>query len=231
MKFNERHIRIYSRHQIRFLKNSSNKLHYKFMVAIIIAAITIVFFMSWINPVIDEMSISQVENKVSRITHNQTEDVIKNYKYSDLVSIVLDNENNISMIQMNTNTINKISSEVTSNILEKLKENKNCDIAIYMGSLFGIPLLSGTGPKIHAKITSSSNLNTNIKSEFSASGINQTLHKIYLEINMTVSILTPYHSLTTKTKNMVLLSESIIVGKVPESYYYLDSGNPTDLID
>lgn len=61
-------------------------------------------------------------------------------------------------------------------------------------------------------------VNTNLSSEFTDNGINQTLHRIYLDIDTNINIITPFNVIGSSYKTRVLLVESIIVGKVPESY-------------
>lgn len=198
------------------------------MIVVGLAVITASFMMNIINPTIDQISISEVENKISRIIYQETKSIVQNYRYEDFVTVKLDGDQNVSMIQINPNIINSVSSEIVSKIIEQAKKNENSQIKIYMGSLFGIPLFSGTGPKIHTSIASVSNVNTDFKSEFISTGINQTLHQINLEIRTRVSIVTPYHSISTNTQNTVVLAESIIVGKVPSSYYHTNNENPMD---
>lgn len=73
-----------------------------------------------------------------------------------------------------------------------------------------------------------------MKSEFSAQGINQTLHRVYLQVICEVSILTPYNNITEKITNQVLIAENVIVGKIPNTYYNLnglDSSNAIDIIE
>ena len=62
-------------------------------------------------------------------------------------------------------------------------------------------------------------------------GINQTLHRIYLDVNTKTSILTPFNVIRNNYESRVLLTESIIVGKVPETYYYYDNLSTGDLLD
>ena len=78
------------------------------------------------------------------------------------------------------------------------------------------------------------NLDTELKSEFVAAGINQTLHKIYLEVKCNVSILTPFETIEEQIVNQVLLAEGLIVGEVPNSYYNLEglsTNNAVDIIE
>ena len=62
---------------------------------------------------------------------------------------------------------------------------------------------------------------TDLKSEFKEAGINQTMHRIYLEVKCKVTILTPYNTITETIVNQVLLVEGLIIGNIPETYYNL----------
>ena len=75
------------------------------------------------------------------------------------------------------------------------------------------------------------NVETDLRSEFSEQGINQTLHRVYLQVVCEVSILSPYHNITYKISNQVLLAENVIVGKIPNTYYNLNGIDNNNMID
>lgn len=75
------------------------------------------------------------------------------------------------------------------------------------------------------------NIETDLKSEFRAAGINQTLHRIYLEIRCNVIILTPFQTIEEPVINQVLLAEGVIVGEVPNSYYNLEGISKDNALD
>lgn len=73
-----------------------------------------------------------------------------------------------------------------------------------------------------------------MKSEFKEQGINQTLHRVYLQVVCEVSVVTPYDSISERITNQVLIAENIIVGKIPNTYYNLegiDTNNAIDIIE
>jgi hypothetical protein len=83
-------------------------------------------------------------------------------------------------------------------------------------------------------VLSIGNVETDLRSEFIAQGINQTLHRVYLQIKCEVKILTPFNIITQSIDNQVLLLENVIVGHVPNTYYNLDGidkNNAVDLIE
>lgn len=71
---------------------------------------------------------------------------------------------------------------------------------------------------------------TDLKSEFKEAGINQTLHRIYLEVKCKVTILTPYNTIAETITNQVLLAEGIIIGNIPDAYYNLEGLNSDQML-
>ena len=91
--------------------------------------------------------------------------------------------------------------------------------------------MAGRGPGVPIRISSIGNVETDLRSEFSAQGINQTLHRVYLQVDCEVSILTPYNTISEKVSNQVLLIENVIVGKIPSAYYNLEGVDSTSALE
>lgn len=89
-------------------------------------------------------------------------------------------------------------------------------------------MLSGRGPGVKIRISSIGNIDTNLNSEFTSQGINQTLHRIYVDISCNVKVLTPFKDIERKITNKVLLAENVIVGNIPDTYYNLEGLNGTN---
>ena len=60
--------------------------------------------------------------------------------------------------------------------------------------------------------------NCDFVSYFQSAGINQTLHKIYIDVYADVNIITPIDEPTVQVKAEILVCENVIVGEVPEFY-------------
>lgn len=95
------------------------------------------------------------------------------------------------------------------------------------GSFTGFKLLAGKGPGIKITISSEGEVETDLRSEFTSQGINQTLHRVYLQVKCNVNIVTPYDSISREITNQVLLMENVIVGNIPNTYYNLEGLNGT----
>ena len=72
---------------------------------------------------------------------------------------------------------------------------------------------------------------TDLRTEFREAGINQTLHRIYLEVKCHVTILTPYDTITETIVNQVLLVEGVIIGNIPDAYYNLEGLNSDQMME
>lgn len=99
------------------------------------------------------------------------------------------------------------------------------------GSLTGTKLLSGIGPNVPIKLSTTGTVITKVRSEFESTGINQTIHRLYLDVTCNVSILTPYNIIEDSISNEIVLIENVVVGLVPSTYYNLEGIEKDNLID
>lgn len=226
--------KIYSRTRFcitnRVSKKEKNTKVFSVIFIIIVAIFTFYAIRKAINPIIDELCIDKAKNIATKISNEEATVVMDKYCYDDLITIIRDNDGNIKILKTNTKNINQIMSDIPVSMLDKFKQSENANISLYLGSILGTKIFSATGPKINIRIANVGNVDTKLKSEFTSQGINQTLHRIYLELNCEVTILTPYDTIKQKIDNQVLIAESVIVGDVPYSYYNMNGNGETTII-
>ena len=209
---------IYSRKKVKISKKYVN-----IVTIIIVALLTVFFLIKTITPVFNNLCQSEAKATAMKIVNDTIDDVMENYTYTDLVVINKDNDGKINSIHADTATLNKIVSNIATNIQKNIDSQENRDIYIRLGTFTGITLLSGRGPKVPIRISSIGNIDTNIKSEFESAGINQTIHRITLETKCEIQILTPFNTIVSSVEDKVILAENIVIGEIPESYF--DIGN------
>lgn len=231
--------KIYSRKRIplniKYTKMSPDKKIiirkiYKIITILLIAVTVGARFEKFANPLYEQVCEEEVKALATLITNEQTTIVMSNYTYDDMFSIEKDAEGNITMVKSNISNINYIASDIAWKIQSELSNNKKNKVSIPLGAFTGIAILSGVGPDIKIDIETIGSIETEIKSEFISKGINQTLHRVYIEIVCPVSIVTPYRNVNEKIFNQVLLEENIIVGQIPEIYYNLEGITSEDTI-
>ena len=226
--------KIYTRHRIKLPKITEDRNKRKIIkiLLILVIAITIVrAVLLSINPIIEEKCKTVAKSIATKISNEQATLVMAKYTYEDLINVIKDENGNIKMIGTNIISINEIISDIPIKIQEELEKSENNNFNIKLGSFFGSKIFSGMGPNINIKIQLDGTVETDLKSEFTSQGINQTLHRIYLDVVCKVSILTPVNVISEEIKNQVLLVEGIIAGEIPESYYNLEGLEKKDAIE
>ena len=148
-----------------------------------------------------------------------------------MVSVIKNEEDNTNIIKTNVVLVNQIASDIALKIEERFKTISGEKIKIPIGSLTGSQYLSGVGPNIEISIIPTGNIITEIKTEFVAQGINQTVYRVFLELTANVNILTQYKTVNQQIINQVLLVETVVVGSVPETYYNIDGINKENALD
>ena len=61
-------------------------------------------------------------------------------------------------------------------------------------------------------------VNSSLENEFISVGINQTMHKIYIDATIDLSVMVPGYESVVSVSTTVLIAETVIVGKVPDTY-------------
>ena len=234
--------RIYSRRRIKLpkieIKNrprgeNSNRTTKRIKVVIIaVIAVTVaVAILNTIEPILDAQCIVRAKAIATKISNEQATIVMNNYKYEDLCTVIKDEAGNIKMIKSNIIPVNEIISDVALRVQEELNKVDSEDIYIRLGSFTGSKFLAGRGPKINFKISTIGNVETDLKSEFISAGINQTTHRVYLQVKCKVVILTPFDQVEEEIENQILIAEAVILGNVPSSYYNFEGVKEDNLID
>lgn len=143
--------------------------------------------------------------------------------YDNLVYFEKNSDGDIMAVKTDSVKINRFKSSILSKINEKIYQNSSSLIEVPLGNIINGELFSGRGPGVPVLLQMINNANASFVSEFTQAGINQTRHRLIINVSVGMSVLLPggraYFEVTTE----VNLAETIIVGKVPESY--------TDIVD
>lgn len=209
----------------RRLKRRRRNNFKKFIIYFLFINIFFVFFVGFLyidkslTPSIKILAETKAEEIGNRSINKAVGEIINGkIAYSDLMTTKIDSNGKISMIQSNTIEMNKIASDVALEIQNELKKVKTTTSYIPIGTALNSPILAKYGPKLKLSIEPIGTVYVNFKTEFEDAGINQTRHRIYLEVSTQVDIVVPLISQTKEIKAEVPICETIIVGDVPNSY-------------
>lgn len=213
------------------MKEATTRKLIKTFMIIMIAVCIANRIITTIEPTVDVICINMAKGIATQISNEQATVVMSNYKYDDLSTVVRDEEGKIRMIKMNVSLVNDITSDVALKIQQGINNYNKSSFYIRLGSFTGSKILSGRGPNVEIKMFTTGNVLTDLVSEFSHAGVNQTLHRIFLKIDCSISILTPFDTIEETITNQVLLAEAVIVGDVPATYYNLNGITNDELLE
>ncbi len=143
-------------------------------------------------------------------------------RYEQLISVERGPDGEILSITSDPLQINRIARDAAYMSQQSLQTMSEEGVDVPLGAFFGIEAWAGFGPKIHMKIIPISNVACRFVSKFEEAGINQTKHSIYLEIVADISIIMPSGTSNFASLTEVLICESVLVGKIPDTYFQTD---------
>ena len=177
------------------------------------------------KPVVVDLATARTSNAVNRIVVAAVNDAVESGRidYEQLVDFDKDAEGHVTALRSNMAAFNRLQASIADDILQRMAEVSSTDLASPIGTLTGSPLLAGRGPCLRVRMQSVGTATARFDNQFSSAGINQTRHRIILDVDVHVSILLPGLTTYTKVSNEISVAETVIVGGVPETYTYFST--------
>ncbi|KNF09253.1 sporulation protein YunB [Gottschalkia purinilytica] len=203
------------------MRKRYKKKRIKIFLTIIFIIVLTIYGYNLINNNIKPTIRAVCEVQAKKIATQAINDAVKNkikddIKYKDLIFTKQDNEGKITMMQANTALMNSVASDVALEVQEKIRQISAGTIKIPLGNILDSQLFSG--PKFKLELQPQGSVTTDFTTDFIESGINQTIHKVYLSITTDVRIIFPLVSDTVRITSNVPIAETVIIGDVPENY-------------
>lgn len=214
-------------------KNEFKKRLGRRLIAIAMIMLGIVFLLDLrVRPIIEKVTAYQSKILATQIINEAVYEEISSeeFDYASFVTIVYDDSNQVSSIKSDMANINRMKTLITQNINCKLEQMKQQELSISFGTITGVHMFYGKGPELCFSVMPEGYVETALLSVFSDAGINQTLHRLVLEVKTDVSPIIPGYTQSVEVKGQFVIAETIIVGDVPDAYTHVISGS-SDLIE
>lgn len=197
------------------------------VLIVIIAFNSIIYiFGKRILPIVLDIGEIKIKSEAVKIINEESVNIYsENFKYDDIIDIEKDADGNITMIRADTVKQNYLASQVVLKCDERLSKLEDLGVKIPLGYLTNNVMFYNMGPKITVKMQQVGNITTSYESEFESAGINQTRHKIYLNLTTTMRIAVPFNSKEVEVICQIPVSDTIIVGKIPETAINMNGSN------
>ncbi|MDR1917837.1 MAG: sporulation protein YunB [Christensenellaceae bacterium] len=188
-----------------------------FVFALVVVVVSVaVYLLGIINPIVGEYARAVLETYTVDAVNRAMTQVVEMDTYTALTDIRRTASGAITSINVNMAVANKIAGNISAISQTNLDTMTVGGVPIPVGTFSGVPILVGRGSPIMLKIKPLGVVNCRFDSSFTTGGINQTRHKVLLYADTTVNVILPLYTKRVEVTVMMLFSESIIIGEVPQ---------------
>jgi sporulation protein YunB len=173
-----------------------------------------------LRPQLVSIAEAQIRNQFVLIADQAITDVLteNDLSYGDLVTFHTGETGQITALSTDTVLLNLLRSAIFEDISQQVDNLDSRSLGVPFGSLTGIDLLSAWGPRLSVQVLSVASVEGDYRNEFTDAGINQTLHRILLDVTMTARLLLPGGIQEITVSAPVCVAETVIIGQVPQTY-------------
>lgn len=221
------------------MKKITNLFIYLFII--LVFAIIVSYFLTkyYSNKIFTPLySYAESESKkiVTEIINSSlTEELETSLDSETIYEIIKNEDDEIQLIDFNTSKVNKILTNLSNNIENKIKNieeeqlfKENEIITTKDGLIYNIPIgavtgnvfLTNIGTKIPLKITIMGDVLSTMETEVTEYGLNNALLKIGIKVTINTRVIAPFTSKEFTIEHTIPISIKVIQGKIPE--YYLN---------
>ncbi len=161
---------------------------------------------------------SYLKNTGVRILNDAMSSVFENADNTELTSITTKSGGTVSSVEMNAAAANGLAAQVSSAVQMRADAIDTTVLNIPAGALLKNPVFSSMGFSIPIKVKPLTLTEMHIRDTFETGGINQTIHKVYIEAVVSVSVRGFLYRSTQSATLEIPISNTVIVGDVPKIY-------------
>lgn len=193
------------------------------LLGIILITITTV---SWIETQLRPAIHTIAESRINHLATTTISQVVARVMAEEttqapLIHTTKNEQGKIILVQPDTIRFNAITAHITEEIQNQLEHMKDTPITMPLGQIWGNTIIANYGPPIPIYMKPVGKILVQPQDRFEHVGINQTKHRMYLDVTVTIQIAVPLSQTTTTIQTAIPLTEYVIVGDVPSTYIEL----------
>ena len=179
-----------------------------------------------LRPVLETTAASKATNLMVQAIDVAVDNCLQDndMSYRDFVTLDTDAAGKVSSITTNTVANSRFKRQVVEAVIRQLGAMDSEELGVPLGTLTGQPIFTGAGPRVRVRVDSVGEVAADYSNTFTSAGVNQTLHRVCLEITATVYLFLPGEILPVSVSSSVCVAETVIVGDTPDTYLNLDRG-------
>ena len=191
----------------------------RFALYVLLAALVFLLMNHNFRPLVFSLAEARSAAMASQVLSGALAEALEDgVLYEELMDVRVDDQGRVALLSANTMRMNRLADKAGAAALRRLQNMSSERVTVPLGAALGMTLFAGSGPGIPVSIVPIGSIRTDFATEFEACGINQTRHKVYLQVTASIRIVIPTGAKKTEVSANMLVAESIIVGGVPEGF-------------
>ena len=193
------------------------------LLAVFLGLLTIRFqriFMEYAVNVCEDSAIKEINTLMEDEVFSHPDE------FADLVVLERDSDNRITALRTDIIAVGNVKARIVNGLFDRLDYLEETQTEVPLGTVFAPNLFTGMGPRVKVGLAGLAQMEAQFVSAFTSAGINQTRHRILIEVHAGFRILTPFGGEIVSTYPV---TDTVIVGTVPERYTYI-GGSGSDLL-
>ena len=193
-------------------------------ISVTIVAVILVIVVYFELTVKDRLELAIVA-QIKKVSSTAINDAVSEYLEqniqlcADMIKINYDSNGCVRSISENMYSVNNFKSKVIDNAQKQVDEiMRSHGIDVQLGNFIGLTIFSEFGPYVHMDIDATTNIDCDIISSFESVGMNQTLHKIGMELFVDIYVGNPFRIESIAYSTSYEISQTVIVGNIPSTY-------------
>ena len=180
--------------------------------------LVVTLFLQWAFNKSEKLILPLAEQEFRELITDTVYASIEDIDFDGIVTTCYTDDNNISSIRIEPASANGVVTRILNRLQSDIGD-EDIKIAIPIGDIVGDALSLGQGPDILVELNNYRSVHADIKSSFESAGINQTVHRLTLELEVEAVVLLPGLKAEKVYASLNLpVAETVIVGETPKTY-------------
>lgn len=195
------------------------RLYIRLLTFLVILSMLVFFTNKNLFPNLMEISELKARAAITDVITSTVNNVFNSETgYEELITVKRSEHGDITLIETDMAKLNSLTSRIIHDVGNRLSLMSKLTISMPMGALLGNTIFAGMGPEVNVNVQADESIEASIESQFLGAGINQTKHRIVLRIKTDIKVSAPLGRRNIEMWTEIPLSETIIVGKIPQIY-------------
>lgn len=181
-------------------------------------AVLLVWTEQTFTPLLVSYVHQQAERLVTDTVNRTVSEWLSENSCGSFIHVERTAQGEIQALQADTVQISKVQTALNLAVQKELSQSSVHTLTVPLGTLLGSHFLRERGPSVTTRFAFASSAVCALENRFHAAGINQTQHEVWLTVTATVYVMLPTAKVPIKTEISYCLSQTILVGSVPNVY-------------